>query len=166
MIRYTLLVWLALLIALTTAAAPVAAQETPLLRPAVVKEWYLTPEPELSTRRQAAILIVIRKANAPESTIVTSRVHLWPPSARNLGLRPAVDSLFPSGDGVRLDALSPGTHRLWVGSIAYNPAHFLVTLTVGCRTRVEVYLGLQPNCTTGQCSSPSRVVVTTCLRAA
>lgn len=112
---------------------------------------------ELAARGLGRLEIVIRSADRPTQTLVGAAVSLT-----LSGREPVRYHASEQDPVIRIDSLPIGEYQVRGLAIGYAPEAFPVTVTAGCRTDVEIYLGLQAIGIAPPPPMLGRATITTC----
>ena len=115
-------------------------------------------DPELAAKGLGRMEVVVRVADRPAQTIQQALVDI-----RLVGEGNASKKVLTDQSGVaRFDSIAIGTYQLTVRAIGYETARSEATVSGGCRTDVEAYLGIFTIGIAPPPPEPGRMHVTTC----
>ena len=115
-------------------------------------------DPELATRGLGRLEVVVRVADRPAQIVASAQVQVKPTGVRN-----AAKSALTNQQGVaRFDSTAVGRYELTIRAIGYGVAKSELTVSPGCRTDVEAYVGVFAIGLNPPPTEPRRVRVTTC----
>lgn len=112
---------------------------------------------DLATRGLGRLEIAVRSSDRPAQSLEGAAVSL------RRSDRDTPRGVLTSDSGVaRFDSIATGRYWLQVRRIGYEVANAEVTVSPGCRTDVEVYVGMQAVGINPPPPMPGRVTITTC----
>jgi hypothetical protein len=115
-------------------------------------------DPELAAKGLGRMEVVVRVADRPAQTIHQALVDVRLVADGNLSKKVLTDQ-----NGVaRFDSIAVGRYQLTVRAIGYANARSEVTVSGGCRTDVEAYIGISAQGIAPPPPEPGRIRVTTC----
>ena len=115
-------------------------------------------DPELATKGLGRLEVVVRVADRPAQVVQSANV-----SIRLVGATGPSRQLFTDQRGVAaFDAGAVGRYDMIVRAIGYGVAQAQVSVSPGCRSDVEVYIGIFAVGIAPPPPEPSRIRVTTC----
>jgi len=113
---------------------------------------------ELAAKGLGRMEVVVRVADRPAQTIQQALVEIGLAGERNASKKVLTDQ-----SGVaRFDSIAIGQYRLTVRAIGYGNARSEATVSGGCRTDVEAYIGRAAIGIAPPPPEPGRMRVTTC----
>jgi hypothetical protein len=144
----------------TRQAVPIddAPRESGYRPPEVILRNTSWQDPELAARGLGRLELVVRAGDRPTQTVANAYVNV-----RLAGTGNAWKQLVADAQGVaRLDSIVVGRYELTVRAVGYGSARSEATVSPGCRTDVEVYIGLAAVGIAPPPPEPGRMRVTTC----
>ena len=114
------------------------------------------PDPELAARGLGRLEITVRVADRPTQTIHQALVSI------RAGEAAAKQLLTDQRGIVQFDSIAVGRYQLVVRRIGYGPAKLEAPVSPGCRTDVEVYIGVSAIGIAPPPPEPGRSTITTC----
>ena len=115
-------------------------------------------DPELAAMGLGRLEFAIRVADRPAQKVAQAQVLV-----KLSGAAGPWRQLVTDEQGIaRLDSIAVGRYELRVRAIGYAPAQSEATVSPGCRTDVEVYIGISAMGIAPPPPEPGRVRVTTC----
>lgn len=124
----------------------------------VIRRTWSAPDSTLRARSQGRLAVVIRSADLPMQVLGQARVQL----AVGNDAKAIASASSDSVGAAAFDALNVGSYRVTVSRIGYESAVFTVPVESGCRTVLEVYLGMAFLGIAPPPPTPSRAVATLC----
>ena len=115
-------------------------------------------DPELAARGLGRFEFSVRAADRPAQKVAQAQVLVKVIGARN----PWTQVMTDEQGLARLDSIAVGRYEIRVRAIGYGPAHSDAMVSPGCRTDVEVYIGLSAIGISPPPPEPGRMRVTTC----
>ena len=113
---------------------------------------------ELAARGLGRLEFAIRTADRPTQKVAQAQVQV-----KLSGATGPWKQIMTDEQGIaRLDSIAVGRYELRVRAIGYAPAHSEAIVSPGCRTDVEVYIGISAIGIAPPPPEPGRVRVTTC----
>jgi hypothetical protein len=125
--------------------------------PTIIFRTSSYPDAELASRGLGTIAVVVRVAEQPLRVVANARILV---STTNAGR----DSERMTDDRgqAQFDSIAVGRQQVTVRAIGYGPAKLEAPISPGCRTDIEVYIGIQAIGIAPPPPQPGRVVITTC----
>jgi len=124
----------------------------------VIRRTWSAPDSTLRARSQGRLVVVIRSVDLPVQVLGQARVQL----AVGDNAKAIVSANADSVGAAAFDALNVGSYRVTVSRLGYVSAVFTVPVESGCRTVLEVYLGMSFLGIAPPPPTPARAVVTLC----
>ena len=115
-------------------------------------------DPELAARGLGRLEVVVHVADRPALIVNSANVQVKSSGAGNTSKYVLTN---PQGV-VRFDTIAVGRYELTIRAIGYGVGKVEATVSPGCRTDVEVYIGIFAIGVSPPPTEPSRVRVTTC----
>jgi len=129
---------------------------TPL--PEVIYRNTSWEDPELAAKGLGRLEVVVRVADRPAQVVQSANV-----SIRLVGATGPSRQLYTDQRGVAaFEAGAVGRYDMIVRAIGYGVAQTQVSVSLGCRSDVEVYIGIFAVGIAPPPPEPSRIRVTTC----
>lgn len=156
----------ALVLALSGCAKPRPAIVVPQNRattpviypePTVIYRETSYPEDSLAARGLGTIALVVRVADQP-LRVVANAIVLVRASADGRDTQRVADERGQ----VQFDSVVVGRRQITVRAIGYGQAKFEALVVPGCRSDIEVYIGVQAMGIAPPPPQPGRAVITTC----
>ena len=115
-------------------------------------------DPELAARGLGRLEFSVRVADRPAQKVAQAQVQV-----KLRGAETPWRQIMTDEQGLaRIDSIAVGRYELRVRAIGYAPAHSEAVVSPGCRTDVEVYIGVSAIGIAPPPPEPGRTRVTTC----
>jgi len=132
-----------------------AAPEYP--KPTIIYRTSSYPNDELAARGIGTLAFVVRVSEQPLRVVANAQVLVRLSESHIQTTR-----MSDERGQVTFDSVAVGQREVWVRAIGYGQAKFAAPVSPGCRTDVEVYIGIQAIGIASGPPQPGRAVITTC----
>lgn len=114
-------------------------------------------DPELAAKGLGRLEVVVRAADRPAQVIQNAMVQV-----KLVGDYPPKQKLTDQRGIALFDSTSVGNYEITIKAIGYGSAYGRITVSPGCRTDAEVYIGVVAIGLDPPPREPSRIRLTTC----
>ncbi|QJR36654.1 hypothetical protein [Gemmatimonas groenlandica] len=118
-----------------------AREPEPLNSPSAqtIRRGWSVVDDALAARQQGRLAIIVRSADHPLQTVSQARTQISLVSGSTIATTPRLDSLGVA----HFDSLTIGIYRITVTRLGYARVVVDAPVELGCRTDVEVYVGME-----------------------
>jgi hypothetical protein len=124
----------------------------------VIRRTWSAPDTTLVARSEGRLAVVVRSADQPFQELVQARVQI----ATSDGAKMIASASVDSAGFVVFDPLGVGRYRVIVSRLGSATAVFTVPVESGCRTDLEVYIGMRFIGMAPPPPTPARAAATLC----